>query len=210
MLHRPDFFPESFLKKNNTNNMAIQKSFSYILIVGSIIGLLASFILTVDTFELIKNPGVELPCNINPFVSCTSVATTWQAEVFGFPNSLLGIVAFAMLLAIGVMLLSGGRSRKPLWLLVNLGTLAAMVFVMWFFFESVYRIGSLCIYCMIVWAVTWPLLLYTTVWNFRENHFTFWPSFFRFVSKNHIQILIIWYVFIIFSILFQFKDFFFS
>jgi uncharacterized membrane protein len=200
--------------------MNIQKSFHYILIVGSIIGLLASFILTVDTIEFIKDPNVNLPCNINPFVSCTSVANKWQSEIFGFPNSLLGIVAFGMLLAIGIMLLSGGRAKKPLWLLVNLGTLAAMIFVMWFFFESVFRIGSLCIYCMITWAVTWPLFLYTTVWNFRENHFSFpslkvkqqkfVDSFFHFVSKYHIQILIIWYIFIIFAILFRFKDFFFS
>lgn len=209
--------------------MTIQKTFPYILIVGSIIGLLASFVLTVDTIELIKNPGVQLPCNINPFVSCTSVANTWQASVFGFPNSLLGIVAFAMLLAIGIMLYSGGRSKKPLWLLVNLGTLAAIIFVMWFFYQSVYNIGSLCIYCMIVWAVTWPIFLYTTIWNFKENHFELPKTpdsasplslraspdkqdkinaVMNFVARNHVQILIIWYLFIIFSILFHFKDFF--
>ena len=200
--------------------MTIQKSFPYILIIGSIIGLLASFLLTVDTIEIIKNPDVQLPCNLNPFVSCTSVASTWQAEVFGFPNSLLGITAFAMLFAVGVMLLSGGRSKKPLWLLVNLGTLAAMVFVMWFFYESVYNIGSLCIYCMIVWAVTWPLFLYTTIWNFKENHFALSSlkikqqriidSIGHFISRYHIQILIIWYFLIIILILLHFRDFFFA
>ena len=188
--------------------MTIQKSYPYILIVGSIIGLLASFVLTVDTIDLIKNPDINLPCNINPFISCSSVATTWQASVFGFPNSLLGITAFAMLFAVGVMLLSGGRSKKPLWLLVNLGTLAAMIFVMWFFYESVYRIGSLCLYCMVTWAVTWPLFLYTTVWNFREEHFNFGEKFFHFISRNHIQILIIGYLIPILLILLQFRDFF--
>ena len=92
--------------------MTIQKSYPYILIVGSIIGLLASFVLTVDTIDLIKNHDVNLPCNINPFVSCTSIANTWQSQVLGFPNSLLGITAFAMLFAVGVMLLSGGRSKN--------------------------------------------------------------------------------------------------
>ncbi|KKQ77830.1 MAG: hypothetical protein A3A96_01900 [Candidatus Zambryskibacteria bacterium RIFCSPLOWO2_01_FULL_39_39] len=196
------------------------KSYPYILIVGSIIGLLASFLLTLDTIKLIKNPNVSLPCNINPFVSCTSVATAWQGEVFGFPNSLLGIVAFSMLLSIGIMLYSGGRSRKPLWLLVNLGTLASMIFIMWFFYQSVYNIGSLCIYCMIVWTVTWPLFLYTTIWNFRENHFVLQSlkvkqqkiidTLGHFISKNHFQILSTWYLIIIFLILFQFRDFFFS
>ena len=199
--------------------MSVQKSFPHILIIGSIIGLLASFTLTVDTIELIKNPGVQLLCNINPFISCASVASAWQSKVFGFPNSLLGVIAFSMLLAIGIMLYSGGRSKKPLWLLVNLGTLAAMIFVMWFFYQSVYRIGSLCIYCMTTWVVTWPLFLYTTVWNFRENHFTLSSlkakqqklsdSIFHFISHNHLQILILGYLIIILLILFQFRDFFF-
>jgi uncharacterized membrane protein len=208
--------------------MTIQKSFPYILIVGSIIGLWASFVLTIDAIDLIKNPAADLPCNINPFISCTSVASTWQSEVLGFPNSILGIIAFSMLFAVGVMLFSGGRSKKPLWLLVNLGTLAAMVFVMWFFFESVYRIGSLCIYCMIVWTVTWPLFLYTTIWNFRENHFSIEAtvkksflflktkhqkaidSFFHFISRNHVQVLIAWYLAIILLIVFHFRTFFFA
>lgn len=201
-----------------SDHMNIQKSYPYILIIGALIGLWASFVLTVDTIELIKNPAADLPCNINPFVSCSSVASTWQAEVFGFPNSLLGIAGFAMLFAAGVMLLWGGRAKKPLWLLVNLGTLAAIIFVMWFFFQSVYNIGSLCVYCMVTWVVTWPLFLYTTIWNFKENHFSIEKpkhqkkidAFFHFVSKNHIQILVAWYLLISLAILFQFRDFFFA
>lgn len=200
--------------------MTIQKTFPYILITGGIIGLLASFLLEIDAFELIKNPAAKLPCNINPFISCTSVANTWQSHVFGFPNSILGIIAFSMLLAIGIMLFSGGRSRKPLWLLVNLGTLAAMAFVMWFFYESVYKIGSLCAYCMVVWTITWPLFLYTTIWNFKENHFAvsslkiktqkIIDKIGHFISNNHVQILVIWYLVIILLIVFHFRVFFFK
>lgn len=208
--------------------MTIQKTYPYILIVGSIIGLLASFFLTLDTIKLIADPAAEIPCNINPFISCASSALAWQGKVFGFPNSLLGITAFSMLFAVGVMLFSGGKAKKPLWLLVNLGTLAAMIFVMWFFFQSVYRLGSLCIYCMVVWTVTWPTFLYTTIWNFKENHFDIdqtkrksflflkpkhqkkIDSVFGFISHYHAQILVIWYLAIVFSILFKFRDFFFN
>lgn len=200
--------------------MTIQKSYPYILIIGGIVGLVASFVLTIDIIKLSANPGTPLPCNLNPFISCTTVATSPQASIFGFPNPLLGLISFSMLLAIGVMLFSGGRSKKPLWLLVNLGTLAAMIFVMWFFFQSVYRIGSLCLYCMVVWLVTWPIFLYTTIWNFKENHFTFVNlksktqslinTIGHFISNNHVLILVLWYLLIIFFILFHFRDFFFS
>lgn len=208
--------------------MSIQKSYPYILMIGSFIGLLASFILGVDTIKFLKNPDISLLCDINPFISCTSVANTWQSEIFGFSNSLLGIVVFSMFFTVGVMLFFNGRPKRFFWLLVNLNCLAAMVFVIWFFYQSVYNIGSLCLYCMIVWIVTWPLFLYTTIWNFRENHFSIEntsrksflflqmkhqntiDSFFHFVSRNHFQILAIWYLVVIFLILFRFRDFFFT
>ena len=34
-----------------------------------------------------------------------------------------------------------------------------MVFIHWLIFQSLYRIGALCPYCMVVWAVTIPLLV---------------------------------------------------
>ncbi len=193
--------------------MSIQKSYLYILITGSIIGFGASFLLMIDTLKLIKNPTAILPCNINPFVSCASVAGAWQSEIFGFPNPLLGIVFFSMLLVIGLMLYFRGKVGRLFWLLVNLGTLTAMSFVVWFFYQSVYNIGSLCIYCMVVWTVTWPIFLYTTIWNFKEEHFNVKHRVFNilnFVSRYHFQILIGWYLIIVFLILFHFRDFFFA
>lgn len=204
--------------------MTIQKTYPYILIVGSIVGLLASFLLTNTTIDLIRNPAAQVPCNLNPFISCTSAATAWQSEVFGFLNSLLGVTSFSMLFAMGLMLLLGGpddsvldklsgqnRARKPLWLLVNLGTLAAFVFVLWFIYQSLYNIGSLCIYCMITWVVTWPIFLYTTIWNYRENNFSILgihkSKFFDFLSKHHLPVLVAWYVIVVVLIIFQFRDF---
>ena len=190
--------------------MTIQKTYPYILMIGSTIGLLASFFLMLDTITIIKNPATEIPCNLNPFISCTNAIGSNQGQVFGFPNPLLGIISFSMLFAIGVMLFSGGRSRKPLWLLVNLGTLASTIFVVWFFYQSLYNLGTLCLYCMIVWSVTWPIFFYTTIWNYKEDHFTFCKKFFSFTSQYHFEILTTGYLLAIFLILLKFRDFFFS
>lgn len=191
--------------------MSIQKSYPYILIVGSVVGLIASFMLTLDTISLIADPAAQIPCNLNPFVSCSNAALAWQGNVFGFPNSLLGIIAFSMLLAVGVGLVLGAKARKNFWLLMNVGLLAAVVFVHWFIFESLYRLGTLCIYCMTVWIVTWPLFIYTTVWNMREEHFEFKGAsekFLKFIGKNHLSFLMGWYLLIIFLILLRFREFF--
>lgn len=199
--------------------MNIYKFYPWILIVGSLVGLIASFLLTLDTIKLIANPAIDIPCNISPFVSCTNAALSWQGEIFGFPNSILGMIAFSMLLAVGVMLFSGGRSRKPLWLLVNLGALASVIFVIWFIYQSLYNLGTLCIYCMVVWVVIWPIFLYTTIWNYKEDHFKFLSlkartqekvdKFFGFIARNHVHFLIGWYVIIFILILIRFRDFFF-
>jgi|SRR3989344_1000579 len=188
--------------------MTIKKTYPYILMIGSIVGLLASFFLTLDTIKLIENPTTDLPCNLNPFVSCTSAATSWQGEVFGFPNSILGMIAFSMLFAVGVMLFSGGRAKKPLWLLVNFGTLAAMIFVVWFFYQSVFNIRSLCLYCMIVWIVTWPIFLYTTVWNVQEDHISLHKKNDEFLLNHHGKILAGVYLLAVLLIFIKFKDFF--
>ena len=42
---------------------------------------------------------------------------------------------------------------------MTLGTLAAAGFVHWLIYQSLYRIGALCPYCMVVWAATIPLLV---------------------------------------------------
>ena len=53
------------------------------------------------------------------------------------------------------------QSSLPRWYWVGLavGTLLGAVFVHWLIFQSLYRIGALCPYCMVVWAVTIPLLV---------------------------------------------------
>lgn len=186
------------------------KKLAYILVIGGLLGLYASFTLTVDTIKLLEDPNVSLPCNINPLVSCKSVATAWQSRVFGFPNPILGVAAFSALFVIGVMLLNGGKPNRNFWLLVNYGNIASMLFVLWFIYQSVFKIGSLCIYCMAVWAVTWPIFLYTLIWSQKEEHLRLGESFSRSLAKHHLALLIGWYLLIILLILIRFREFFFA
>lgn len=69
-----------------------QRLVAVVLAVGGAIGFLAAFTLTVEKIALLKDPSYSPSCSINPVLSCGSVMTTSQAEVFGFPNPLLGIM----------------------------------------------------------------------------------------------------------------------
>jgi len=74
-----------------------------------------------------------------------------QAEVFGFPNSLIGIAAFAIFIAIAIALLGG--VEFPSWFLnVALGgTILEVLFSHWLAYQTTFVIGALCPYCMIAW-----------------------------------------------------------
>jgi uncharacterized membrane protein len=129
----------------------------WVLIAG-VAGLAASMALTVEKFELLINPHYVPSCNINPIVSCGSVMTTPQAAVLGFPNPLLGIIGFTVVLVTGVLTVSKVALPQWYWIGLSIGTLVGVVLVHWLIFQSLYRIGALCPYCMVVWAISVPLL----------------------------------------------------
>ena len=79
--------------------------------------------------------------------------STPQAELFGFPNPILGVAGFAALVTVAVTIISGARLPSWYWIGLTAGTALGTVFVHWLIFQSLYRIGALCPYCMVVWAV---------------------------------------------------------
>jgi uncharacterized membrane protein len=130
----------------------------WVLIAG-VAGLASALTLTVEKITMLSNPSYVPSCSINPVLSCGSVMVTPQASAFGFPNPLIGIVGFTVVVVTGV--LAVGRIALPRWYWLGLagGTALGVVFVHWLIFQSLYRIGALCPYCMVVWAVTIPLLV---------------------------------------------------
>jgi uncharacterized membrane protein len=130
----------------------------WVLIAG-VVGLAAALTLTIEKVELLINPAYVPSCSINPVLSCGSVMNTPQASAFGFPNPLIGIVAFSVVIVTGVLAI--GRVNLPRWYWLGLagGTLLGVGFIHWLIFQSIYRIGALCPYCMAVWAVMIPLFV---------------------------------------------------
>ncbi|MDI9938902.1 vitamin K epoxide reductase family protein [Rhodococcus sp. IEGM 1351] len=137
----------------------------WVLTVAGGLGLTASLVLTIEKFSLLTDPTYQPSCSINPVISCGSIMSSPQAEAFGFPNPLLGIIGFTVALTTGVVTLAGAPLPRWYWIGLSAGLMAATGFVHWLIFQSLYRIGALCPYCMLVWAVTvvslWYVLLHT-------------------------------------------------
>lgn len=130
----------------------------WILIAG-VLGLAASLALTIEKVELLVDPDYVPTCSFNPVLSCGSVMVTPQASAFGFPNALIGIVSFTIVVVTGMLALARVQLPRWYWAGLAIGTLLGAAGVHWLIFQSLYRIGALCPYCMVVWAVTIPLLV---------------------------------------------------
>ncbi|MEQ3553300.1 vitamin K epoxide reductase family protein [Pseudonocardia nematodicida] len=174
----------------------VPRTLPWLLTLGGAIGLLAAFTLTVERFELLVDPSYTPSCSINPVLSCGSVMTTEQAALFGFPNPLLGIAGFAVVLTSGVVLLAG--ARLPLWYWGGLlaGAGAGTVFVHWLIFQSLYRIGALCPYCMVVWAVTIPIFAYVALAVLDRAGAAVRPLYAG-LARYHAVPVVLWFVVII-------------
>lgn len=161
------------------------------------IGLVAAATLLIERIELLEDPSYIPPCNINPILSCGSVMTTDQASVFGFPNPIIGVAAFPVVLATAMTLIAGARLAHWYWTGLLAGAAAGVVFVHWLMFQSLYRIGALCPYCMVVWVVTIPVFLYTALRQARTSAtLSVGPAarVVRIASEYHGVVLTVWYL----------------
>ena len=134
----------------------------WLLLVGGVGGLIASFVLTLDKIELLKDPDFVPSCNINPVISCGTVMGEEQANAFGFMNPLIGLVGFGAVITVGAAMIAGARFRPWFWIGLQAGVTFGIVFVHWLIFQTIYDINALCPYCMAVWVVTAPIFLYVT------------------------------------------------
>jgi uncharacterized membrane protein len=160
----------------------VNRIVAWVLAVGGFVGLVASFVLTIEKIALLKDPFYVPTCSINPVLSCGSIMKTEQAELFGFPNPLIGIAGFAVVTTLGVLLLAGAELPSWVWIGLQVGVTFGVLFVHWLIVQSLYEIGALCPYCVVVWAVTIPIFWYTTLRNIR-------PGF-----QFHSVVLILWYL----------------
>ncbi len=179
-----------------------------LMTIAGAIGLAAAFQLSVDKFTLLQNKidGVEssFSCDFSAFVSCGGVMDSDQASAFGFPNSLVGVVGFSVVLALGVILWTGGGFGRLVWGGLQVGVLFGIGFVTWLQFQSIYRLDLLCPWCMVVWAVMIPLFVSVTACNLRgiapRSGVT------RFLTNWSVLIIALWYIGIASAIWFHFGE----
>lgn len=128
------------------------------MLVSSVLGLVASLVLSIDAVVLAADPGAALSCNISEKISCAKVGLSWQANLFGFPNAFLGLMTEPVVITLAVAGLAG--VLFPRWF-TNAALAvytAGLVFAYWLFAQAYFVIGALCPWCLLITVTT------TTVW----------------------------------------------
>lgn len=124
------------------------------MLVSSILGLVASLVLSIDAIVLAENPAADLSCNINSVLSCGTVGASWQASLLGFPNAFLGLMAEPVVITIAVASLGG--VRFPRWFINAAMAVYAigLAFAYWLFWQAYFDIGALCPWCFLITLTT--------------------------------------------------------
>ena len=146
-------------------------SLAIVLIVTGAVGWYAALALTLDKLAVLANPEADLDCNFSVIVQCGKNLGSWQGAILGFPNPIIGLGGFVAPIAVGVALLAGATFARWFWIAFNAGVAGAFAFCLWLAYQSIFNLGTLCPWCMLVWSMVIPMFWALTLFNAREGRF---------------------------------------
>ncbi len=131
--------------------------FQLVTWVLSLAGLGVSIYLTIAHFtESSRWPGARKAALVN----CTKVTTSPQSYVFGIPVAVLGLAFFVA--AVALMSPWAWRwARREVALIRIASLVVGMGFVLYLLYAELFIIGSICLYCTSVHAITFLLFVLT-------------------------------------------------
>ena len=157
---------------------------AFIMLIGSALGLLASFMLSIEALILAKNSHAVLSCDLNSVLSCSTVANHWSATILGFPNSFIGVMTLPVMVTIAVALLAGAKFPKWFMQAAQAGAVAGMVFAAWMFYMSYIEIGALCPWCLTLDVGMTLIFFGLTRYNILRKNIS-WRGAQKFVSGGY-------------------------
>lgn len=140
------------------------------MLLGAVASLLASLVLSIEAFILAGNADAVLTCDFNAAISCGNVASHWSAQLLGFPNSFLGLMAEPVVITVAVAGLAGVKFPRAFMFAAQTVYTAGFIFALWMFGMSYFVIGSLCPWCLLVTLTTVLVWFAITRYNIRENN----------------------------------------
>lgn len=173
------------------------RAFAIFSIIAGAVGWFASFKLLTEHIKTLSDPAYVPDCAVSILVTCGPNMDSAAGSLFGFTNGIVGVAAFTAPIFLGFALLAGARFRAWFWLVYQLGLLGGFVFVVWLQYQSMFHLGTLCPWCMVIWAAMIPLWWVGAFWPYSSGHVSLSER-----SRSTAQSLMAWaWVFIVLNIL---------
>ena len=184
---------------------------SIILLVTGVVGFIASFTLTIDKIKLLQNPTFVPACSLNPIISCLSAMSSRQSEIWGIPNSLIGVMIYTALIVISLLLFLRVSLPQIVWRGMALFCLLGTLFVHYLIIQSLFSLHTICPWCLSIWLTT-PLLFFALMYEYQKHIIPKKPHSFiqatvRYILKQRIFLGAVWYMVLILGIGIIFRDY---
>lgn len=140
------------------------------MLIGAILSLIAAFVLSVESYNLAKNPDASLSCSVNVVLNCATVAKHPSAEMLGFPNSFFGLIAEPIVITVAIAGLAGIRFPRKFMFAAQIGYTLGLVYALYLLGISYFVIQALCPWCLLVTLTTILVWFAITRYNIRENN----------------------------------------
>ena len=124
--------------------------------VLALAGLGVSVYLTIAHFT----ESALIGCSESGLVNCTKVTTSPQSYVFGIPVAVLGLAFYVFAVAI-MSPWAWQAARREIHLLRIASLVVGIGFVLYLIYAELFIIGSICLYCTSVHAITFVLFVLT-------------------------------------------------
>lgn len=171
------------------------------------IGISAAVILSIEKIEILSEPIHIASCSISPVVTCSPIIASPQASAFGFANSFIGIFGFTAIFTAAMTIAAGAKKLNRLWWRTLLGGIIfGASFCVWLFYQGVFEIGKLCLYCMLVWLVTFALLWLTVSYCVSNKHINLGSKVNKLFSYKY-ELITITYLIIFMLLFYRWSDY---
>lgn len=176
------------LKKylNFDKNQRSNKWIFTTILVTSLLGLLAAFVLSTEAIDLLKDPNAQFSCSLNAVVNCATVAKTSYSSIFGFPNSFMGMMVMPIFVTTAIIGLFGMKPPKLFMLGIQIAAVFALIFAFYLFHISIVVIQVLCPWCLLVDVTTIIMFAAITRYNINENNL-YLPNKYQNFAKKFIK-----------------------
>ncbi|UFU01780.1 vitamin K epoxide reductase family protein [Ruania suaedae] len=182
------------------------REYAILTAAAGILGLLAAVELMLDYLRVVADPSYVPACDINPLIGCGIFLGSWQSSAFGIPNTIIGMIAFPVLIATGVLLLSRVRLPRWYWRGLLAGATFGIGFVTWLQYQAFTQIGALCPYCLVVWIAVIPFFVHTVARSMENGALPAPAGLRSFVVPNRWLLTVIWYLAVVAAAAFGLGD----